>query len=468
MTHQSPTFPTNGSFRFSFASPTSRWWLLVLMILVGAMLRLAFLGSKSLWFDEAFTVLLSERTLPEIWQFPDSPGDDPHPRLFKTFLHYWIGAMGRSEFSVRLPTAYASILNMALLGLLARRLFNHSTALLAVALLALAPLEIWYAQETRMYMIVTTMGLIFAVMLTVNHWLALPGLLAALTIGLYVDIPMVPLSLGLSVIWLVQWWQQGRDRRRLFIWGAAVVGSWLLFLPISTYLTFTLDDLNRIFVIREIRNALGLPIFAAWHYIVALLVVALLLGGGTLFLQHQLRRPDFRRWFGPLVVVVFGVITLTIPIPRLYALERVILTGWPYIVLLVAWLLMMDNSLRRRTFLPLLGVSMIASLGALAVPKDDWRGAVAFIENNAHSGDLVWIEPSWNRNAVEYYQLSHETRSGTLTTLEQVATRDLWIIAERSPNLPVPSSPGEAWLDANLHLVSSKPFYRLEVRHYRP
>lgn len=447
----------------------TRWWvLLVLALLAGASLRLIGLGSKSLWFDEAFTVLLAEKSLPEIWSFPQNPGDDPHPRLFKTLLHYWIPIFGRSEFAVRLPTAYASILNMALLGLLARRLFDKRVALIAVALLALAPLEVWYAQETRMYMIVTTMGLTFALLLTVNHWLALPGLLAALTIGLYVDLPMVPLSLGLSVIWLTFWWQHGRDRQWLVIWLAAVLGSWLLYLPIMPYLTFTFSELNRIYVFREFRTALGLPNFAPWHYLVMLVIIALVLGVGAIVFQRWLRRPGFRRWFGPLAVAAFGIFTLTIPIPRLFALERVLLTGWPYVVLLVAWLLVNDDRLRRYALVPLIILSLGASIGALLVPKDDWQGAVAFIRANAEADDLVWIEPHWNKKAVEYYQLPLETKTGTLGMLQKAANRDIWIIAERFPNLPVPSSASEIWLDEHLDLITVKPFYRLEVRHYRP
>ena len=43
-----------------------------------------------------------------------------------------------------------------------------------------------------------------------------------------------------------------------------------------------------------------------------------------------------------------------------------------------------------------------------------------------------------------------------------------WIVAERFPGQAIPSSPNEAWLDAQLHLVERVPYYRLEVRHYRP
>ncbi len=279
-------------------SRTTWWWLLVVAILVGSVLRLTAIDTKSLWFDEAFTVQLSERSLEQIWAFSSQPGSDPHPRGFKTVLHYWIDAFGRSELAVRLPTAYASILNMALLGLLARRLFGRTTALIAVSLLAVAPLDIWYAQEVRMYMWVTTFGLLFAVLLTIDHWLVLPGLLLTLTAGLYVDIPMLPLSIGLVAVWLATWWLGDRRLRPLAVVAIAVVGSWLLLLPIIHYYTFTFDELNRIFVIREFRDALGLPAFAPWQYLSALAAIAVLIAAGVVVARRLLLETSARRWIG--------------------------------------------------------------------------------------------------------------------------------------------------------------------------
>lgn len=451
---------------------TSRtWWrLMVLALLLGAALRLVGLDARSIWFDEAYTVWLSEQTMDVIWSIPAQPGDDPHPRGFKTALHYWIDVLGRSELAVRLPTAFASILNLALLGLLARRLFGPTTALAAVALLAVAPLDIWYAQEVRMYMWVTTFGLLFAVLLTIDHWLAWLSLLLVLAAGLYIDIPMLPLAIGLSALWLSQWWVGGRSRRALLLFAAVWAGAVLLVWPIRHYYTFTFSELNRIFVIREFRDALGLPAFAPWQYAVALGVIGAVLAAGAVLGQRLLRRPGFRRWAGPLVLVAFGLITLLTPLPRLYGMKRVILTGWPYVVLLVAWLLViMDRRRGRQAFLVLFAVSLGATLAMqLLVAKDDWRGVVAYVNEAGGGDDLIWFDPRWNRTAYQYYDPDAFVGAGTPAQLEDAATADVWLIAERFPSSPIPSSPSEAWLDANRTLVQAVPFYRLEVRHYRP
>lgn len=442
---------------------------MVLALLLGATLRLAGLDARSLWFDEAYTVWLSEQTLDVIWSIPAQPGDDPHPRALKTVLHYWIDATGRSDLAVRLPTVLASILNLALLGLLARRLFGPTTAVIAVALLAVAPLDIWYAQEVRMYMWVTTAGLLFAVLLTINHWLTWPALMLALAAGLYIDIPMLPLAIGLSALWLADWWATGRSPRALLLLAAVWAGAVLLVWPISHYYTFTFSELNRIFVIREFRDALGLPAFTPWQYALALAGIGAVLAVGAVIGQRLFRRPGFRRWVGPLVLVAFGLLTLLTPLPRLFGMKRVILTGWPYVILLVAWLLTrMDRTIGQQ----LLAVLLVASLGAstamqLLVPKDDWRSVAAYINGAGGGDDLIWFDPRWNRTAYQHYDPDAVVGAGTVEQLSAAAADDVWLIAERFPSSAVPSSPSEAWLDVNRTLVEAVPFYRLEVRHYR-
>jgi uncharacterized membrane protein len=382
-----------------------------------------------------------------------------------TLLHYWIALLGQSEMAVRLPTAFASILNLPLLAALATRLFNRPTALVATALLAVAPLEIWYAQEARMYMLVATCGLFFAVFLTVRSWVALPGLLLSLAIGLYIDHPMVPLSIGLSVLFLIDWWQRGRDPRRFGIWAAAVVGAWLLYLPILPFLTFTFEELNRIFVFREVRDALGIPPLRPWQYLVAMFAIAALIGVAAVIAQRLLRREGFRRWAGPIFVLGFALVTLITPIPRLFGIERVLATGWPYVVLFIAWLIMADARLWRYALAPLLVVSMLAAVSALLVPKDDWRGAISYINAESGGEGILWMDPGWNNTAATYYEITLPIRRGSLDDLAK-ARVDVWLVAERFPDLAVPSSPSEAWLDANWQLIDSQPFYRLEVRRY--
>jgi hypothetical protein len=112
-------------------------------------------------------------------------------------------------------------------------------------------------------------------------------------------------------------------------------------------------------------------------------------------------------------------------------------------------------------------VSLAASLVTLvAVPKDDWRTAVAALNARADETAVVWIAPHWNQLAYRYYQPRIAPRSGDEAALHQAAGEDLWLVAERFPSQTPPTSPSEAWLDRERRLVETIPLVRLELRRY--
>ena len=86
---------------------------------------------------------------------------DPHPPGYYMLLHAAL-RVGASDASARLPSAIVSIVSIGLLFALTCRLVNRQAAWLAGALLALSPLDIWYAQEARMYVFVGAAALLAA------------------------------------------------------------------------------------------------------------------------------------------------------------------------------------------------------------------------------------------------------------------------------------------------------------------
>ncbi len=444
---------------------TQQWsyrrWLFAI-ILLAALLRMANLGAKSFWLDEAYGVVRAQPTLEAV-----DPNNAP---LYYTAIYYWTGAFGHSEGIVRLPSALISLLNVALLYQLGRQLLSPRTALLAAALLAFSPLNIWYAQEARMYAFLVFCALLMAVGLGLRHWAGALLYLAGLTLGLYLGYLTFPLWIGISVLWLVVWWRRGHRPWPLLLWLLASAAGWLLYEPWWTYFNRWLQtSLLGHWMFAPVRNALGVERMMTWHFLVALAAAALLLLAGASLAPYVLRRRGWRRLITVATLAAFVLWLVLVPVPRLYGLKRVVVTAWPFVILFVAWLLSNLERWQRPVVRALLVLSLISAVATLLVPKDDWRSATNYIKQNTDSADrFVWTDPNWNYLPLRYYDVEMAFPAGKLEELKELApeSSDIWLVSERFHGRLTPS-PSEEWLDQNWELVEARSFYRLEVRHYR-
>jgi len=117
------------------------------------LLRLVALN-QSLWLDEAITAKVVRQF--SLFQIPSlfSPTDF-HPPLYYLFMKMWSGIFGMSEIALRFPSVLFSLLTGHILFLIATRYKNERFGLWVAALYLFNPLVIYYAQEARMYALVT-------------------------------------------------------------------------------------------------------------------------------------------------------------------------------------------------------------------------------------------------------------------------------------------------------------------------
>lgn len=140
----------------------ARRWLLLAVILLALGLRLFRIDAQSLWYDEGTSVALAGRNLATITR---SAAADIHPPFYYYALHGWTALAGFSPSAVR---ALSALVGTALVGItwaLAQQLYGPSTALVAAFLAAISPFAVYYSQETRMYILVATLG-------ALSTWLA--------------------------------------------------------------------------------------------------------------------------------------------------------------------------------------------------------------------------------------------------------------------------------------------------------
>lgn len=146
------------SFTFRL-SPSQTQRASLLILLLAFFLRVYQLDSQSLRGDEAATVLYSALPIGDLWEL--SRVTDPHPPLYYLMLHPWQWLAGESAWAMRFAGVVGSTLTVAALYVLARRTLYHTgLSLLAAALLAVNPLQIWLAQDIRSYPFFTLLGLL--------------------------------------------------------------------------------------------------------------------------------------------------------------------------------------------------------------------------------------------------------------------------------------------------------------------
>lgn len=131
----------------------NRHWVLLGAIFVLALgLRLYGAGTREIWYDDAFSYFLAKQNLGQI---VSGTAADTMPPLYYFLLHYWM-KFGESLLMLRLLGVLFSLVTLAVVIDLGRRLAGIEAGLWAGLIVALAPFQIYHAQELRMY---TLLGL---------------------------------------------------------------------------------------------------------------------------------------------------------------------------------------------------------------------------------------------------------------------------------------------------------------------
>ena len=128
-------------------------WLVFILILIGGFLRVLYLGNKGMWLDETFSVWLANQSVAEILQW--IVRIDQHPPLYYLLLHYWIAHNGDTPYYARLLSVLFGAATIPVIYLIGKRMSGTLVGLVAAVFLTLSLFNIYFAQETRMYTLLT-------------------------------------------------------------------------------------------------------------------------------------------------------------------------------------------------------------------------------------------------------------------------------------------------------------------------
>jgi hypothetical protein len=203
------------------------------VLALGAFLRLFLLGAKSLWFDEASTLLLAAAPLARLPAMVVR--DEGNPPLFSALMHFWVPLFSDPRVGVRLFSALCGIASLFVFRALARRVLPENARTPALVLAGLSSYWVHLAQDGRVYAFLLLLALLIAVLVwdlaqapTPRRWAAYACLSAA---GLYAHYYFAVVLAG-HALWLFA--RAGGSRRDRISWvlaHAAIAAAFLPWLP---------------------------------------------------------------------------------------------------------------------------------------------------------------------------------------------------------------------------------------------
>lgn len=168
-------------------------FFLILILILGALLRINHLADRSLWTDEFFTFFqatghgqlqsflngFSQRQDPELFKAGYFKAflkndklknikdvqeglikEDTHPPFYFILMHFWMNWFGDSILVVRFFSFLFGMLCIILAYKLGEMLFNEEAALFSALFVSISPFAVRYSQEARAYSLVIAIGLL--------------------------------------------------------------------------------------------------------------------------------------------------------------------------------------------------------------------------------------------------------------------------------------------------------------------
>lgn len=435
--------------------------LLLAATLVALALRVWNLGGHALLPDEGSSYYFAHLPLATLWWSLC----DPHPPGYYLLLR-GVAALGQEEAWLRLPSALAGTLAIPLTWAAARAALRPTTqpaerwpdqaALLAAALVAVAPLAVWYSRELRAYALLSLLTLCAA--WAGLRWRRRPSTAAALSfllcgwLALWTEYGALAILIGLNLFVLSGWpWRPQAGSR------ASADRRWLalqvaLFAP---FVAWWLASAQRSALAQMSYQAIFLAVQAQrlgldWTPTSAsrvIVVTGLAAAGLALATALAVRRsPRVRGWLGsPWVAAVLLGLVLALALwgalPRLYTVKRHLNALLPFLSIVAAWALL-RTPLPVRVTRTIAVSSVLLSLGLSLLmlwraPQPPWPQVVAVLRAQLASTDALWVD-ELDAPVFDYYWRDEASwqplRARDLTALDQTPQEQrVWLLGSVSP-----------------------------------
>jgi uncharacterized membrane protein len=462
------------------------------ILLLSLALNLHALAAENLWEDEIFTALFASRPPAELIEWTK---DDIHPPLYYltsgifTRLTIPLGdtldqPTPSSDWLWRFPSVIAGVLTVAVTYRLTlnvgRLMFNvqHSTAVTAALLLAVAPITIKYGQEARMHALFMFLSALSTLLLfralarpqRWPRWLAYALATTANIYTMYFGFLILAAQTGLFLFTIypqgafgsdlrftsnkskIHARQMGSPKSKIVGFIASLALACLLYLP---WWPILFNILRRRAAVGAIEGGVGSPLAFVPGVVRALgpLPEPVAWGFLGLFLLGVILLAR-RSWS----IAAFAALWLALPVALPIVLGDPRALQFRYAFVLPVYLTVIAYSVGQMsewankrianrpptpnpqppssnlpTFQPsnlltyfawlLVTLSFIATLAIYSQTKPDWRDAAAYLDEHASPNDLILIGPLWDEGRfIDYYyrgQAQLLTPAALLTNIQE-------------------------------------------------
>ena len=393
---------------------------ILLILLLAVILRLILID-QSFWLDETAQLLMSGQNLNFLWLGRSA---DFHPPLFYFFTHYWL-ILGKTELVLRLLPIGFGIMSIFLFYLFVKDIFDEKIALLTSFLIAISQFHIYYSQEMRMYSALGFFGILSMSFLWQKKWFWYLLSTLALVYTHYAGLFLI----ASQIIWILI-----KEPQYLKKFMVTLTGVFIIFLPWIPQLLKQLKAGENILILmpgwREVANLDWFKVIPLTiekfiygrigygdKYLYLILILFLVIFSGMLFYKalktNNLQKLFILNWFiTPLVLC--SLFSFFIP---MYQPFRMLYTIFPFYLLLSLGIL----SFQKKRMLAIGLLTTTISLIGLGqywldpnLQREDWKKAVAYVENNSDDKTLVLFEFSAPLAPFQWYETKKVKNIGAI------------------------------------------------------
>lgn len=382
--------------------------LLAALVVIGAGLRLYLMADKSIWLDEAFSIIISQRDLTGVLQMVVRT--DTHPPLYYLLLKMWL-VFGDGEVWVRLLSTLFSLAAIPLIYKVAAELYeNKWVGLIGATILTLSPFQVWYAQETRMYAMLTFFVLSSAYFLLRGlrdgerkDW---TGYVLTTILALYTDNGAIWYVATITIFYLLSI-KRFSVRFRQWILSQSAIG--LLYLPWLPFFWRQTRQVTEDFWLPAPSFHTVLDTFLDFHSLNFPLIELSLIYMAMIFVwAYIIPRKTWQRRFAGLWLFVPLGISLLLSLRQPIFLSRNLIVASLGYYLLIAGTIWQFKSRKAilALLLPLVAMNVV-SIGhnAWYEEKEDWRTIAGYVAQEIQSkpDGLVVFIPGYAELPFSYY-----------------------------------------------------------------